>query len=420
MPPEAVLSEQNQLLADQLKGDFADRFEALETKAAEDAETIQRLETAVEEATEKLKSREHHGDAFVEGAEDAFKTDDPAKAFNLHRGLVGWHCDFDYDKTPYEDHSNKELWPERDILNEATKKAQSAGVDTEGGFAVPEQFNTEFIPLLLSKLTAGELGVQFLDGLDGTPVTWPRVDSGPESYWVGENVAPAESEAVIGQVSMTPHTLATLVPVSNRLIAQTQGRFEKMLTELIARKKAIKLEQAIYKGIGSAAQPLGLANSPGIGTTAWGSVTKSGAAQDVTDLISAMVEGVDTSNALEGNLGWVAHPQVHGFLREAKDADGKPLFTLQGNPETPSIPMLYNYKLLKTTQLASGNPADLMFGNWADLMVGQWGTMVIDTSKEAGNAFFRRQTYFRAYIDVDIAIMHEASFNVATGFNASA
>jgi len=416
---EKNLSAQGAALVKTLRADFTDRIKGMETTAEEHGRILRQLQGSIEEMTVQLKSREHHGDAYVDGANDAFTTDDPARRFNLHRGLVGWHSDFDYDKTPYGEQANKELWPEREILMEATQKAQSAGVDTEGGFAVPEQFNSDFIPILLAKTVAGQLGVVFTDGFTGSPVVWPRIDAAAQAYWVAENVAPPESEAETGQISMTPHDLAALIPVSNRLLMQTSGRFETMLRDHMARIMALKLDLAIFKGIGAAGEPLGLSNTPGVGTTSWSGVTKSGASQTVTDKLSAMVEAVDTSNALEGNLGWVAHPQVHGFFRESKDADGRPLF-MAGDPERPSQPFLHNYQILKTTQLASGATADLMFGNWADFMVGQWGTLILDSSSQAGNAFFRRQTYIRSVMTVDMAVMHEASFNVATAFNAAA
>jgi len=404
----------------------AEESAARDEKTSDLEQRYMQLKEGLDAISERLKSNAHHGASYVEGADDAFKTDNPDKQFNLHRGLVGWHTDFNYDKTPYGDLAGeKSLWPERDILMEATKKAQSADVDIEGGFAVPEQFMADFIPILLARSIAAQLGVRFETGFSGSPVVWPKITRAAQAYWVGENTAPTETDIELGQVSMEPHDLAALVPMSNRLLRMSAGGFEAMLRNHLARIMALKLDLAVFKGTGASGEPLGIQNVPSVPTLDWDTVpaaAEKGDAstiQNITDKLSIMMETVDTSNALEGELGWAAHPQVLGYFREVKDTDGHPLFKF-GDPNETGERQLYGYRLLTSTQLANGDPADFIFGNWADAMVGQWGTMVLDSSMHAGNAFFKRQTYIRAHLAADVGVMHEESFVQATNFDATA
>ena len=417
--PSEELTGQHKALADTLNDQFTNRMDAIEAKAEKDSGIILDLKEGVEKMTEKMKSTAHHGAAYVDGADDAFSTDDPAKRFSLARAICGSMTGWSYANTPYAKDANQALWPERDICEAATQKAQSSGVDTEGGFAVPEQSNAEYIPILLAKSIAAKLGVDFRTGFVGSPWTQPRVDAASQAYWVAENTAPTESDTELGQISMTPHDLSALIPVSNRLLFQTSGAFERFLTDHMSKIHALELDRVIFKGTGAAGEPLGLDNIPGIGTFNWTAVAEEkgdlATWQNITDKLSGIIETMDTANALDGSLAFAMNTVSAGYFREVKNADAMPLLK-SGDPNDPLAKSLYGFPVQTSTQLAS---TDLYFGNWGDLTVGQWGTMVIDSSNVAGNAFFNRQTWLRANITVDLAVMHEASFVLASNFNGA-
>ena len=413
-------------LAEHLKKEYSDRLRAAEEANAELRSTIATQAERQTQFEEQLKSNSHHGMAYVEGADDAFdKTNhNPDTQFNLHRGMVGHAFGWDYDKTPYQKSTgDRKLWPERDIIEASTEKAQAAGVDVSGGFAVPEQFNSDYIPRLRAMSVAFNLGVQSRTDFRGSPVVWPRIDSDSQAYWVAENVAPTETDVELGQLSMTPHELAALIPISQRLMFQTSNAFEGMIRDHMARTHALKLDEAIFKGVGAAGQPLGIANLSGTGSVNFNGVDALSQATStlaMSDALSAMEEQVDIQNALQGSLGYVAHPTAAHVMRKIKDADGMPILRSGDVNDRPTRKDLYGYAFETSTQLSAADGGDLIFGNWADAMVGQWGTLVIDTSDVAGNAFFRRQVYVRAVLTVDTAFMHPESFCLATEFDIPA
>jgi len=342
---------------------------------------------------------------YVEGYE---KTGEAEKDFSILRAIRGWTSNWNVDD-PKE-------YPERDLVMEATTKANNAGVDTAGGFMVPGQFMDDMIPLLEAKSVLVSLGASVVDGLVGSPVTWPKVTGTATAYWVDEGAAITESQLAFGQLSLQPHGLAALVPMTNRLVRQTSGKVEQVVRERIATSLALKMDLAGLKGTGASGEPIGIVNTSGIGSNDYTSLDLLGDDQTVTTELENHIGVVEDANALDGRLGWAMNGTMKRYFRNALDADGRPL--LFGRQDGSGGPQdsFYGYPFAISNQLAN---TDLIFGNFADLLIAQWGGLLIDASTEAGDSFSKQETLIRASMEVDFGVQHAGSFAIANNLTAS-
>jgi len=390
---------------------------AAEIQKGSDASTsaIEAIEKRLEEAEEKLKGlatgQRTGGVGIGAHAEDIKKA-------SLIKMIAG-------HKFGWKDVPNSKL--ERELCEETQIKAQESGVDTEGGFLVPGQFMQDMlIPLLEPRAIAIQLGANVLDGLVGSPVEIPAVRGDATAYWVGEDEEITASQLSIGQLKMEPRGLATLVPITNRLLRQTSNGAERVVRAQIARTMGKAADLAFFSGTGGK-QPTGILNRSGISTVDWSGVTGLDAstttaanAKAVTHRLMQHVGALEEADALDGRPGFFMHPTVKRALMSVTDADGRPILLSHSGGLVGQIPdRLLGYQFQTSTQLNSGATADLGFANFEDCYFGMWGTMEIAMSDVAKDGFERQKTYVRASMEVDMNLGNAESVSASSGLDVS-
>ena len=143
-------------------------------------------------------------------------------------------------------------------------KALSAGVAAAGGHLVP----TTLLPGILEPLTATSALFQA-----GTPievlaagaktVTRPAVLSLPLPAWRNEAGNVAESDPVFRAATATPRSLAVRFKVSRELLMDAPD-MDETLSMVLGRALALALDRAGLIGSGTAPEPRGLRNTPGV------------------------------------------------------------------------------------------------------------------------------------------------------------
>lgn len=313
----------------------------------------------------------------------------------------------------------------RDVVVASTEKALASNVDSAGGFAVPVEYLAGFIAALRPYTIALEAGARLLPGLSGSPVLWPRVLTHPTPAAVDENATIGTSDPTFGQMSLTPHGMATILQVSNRFLSLANPGVESSLRDIIAREMGIKLDLWILKGTGGNGEPRGILNAAGINTLGWTAVAPDygASAQNITDKLDQMIEKLEEDNAYLGNkIAWLMSPAVKRKLRSTKTGDKLPIFNQTGvlGPQGPlTVRTFYEHPYYVSTQLAGGSTADFALVAMDQVVVGQWGTLMIDESREAGTAFEKNQTWIRAWMDVDVGLQHAEAVCAATSLDAS-
>jgi len=281
------------------------------------------------------------------------------------------------------------------------------------------------IPLLEPQAIAIQLGANVLDGLVGSPVEIPAIRGDATAYWVGEDEEITASQLTIGQLKMEPRGLATLIPITNRLLRQTSGGAERVVRAQVARTMGKAMDLAFFLGTGGK-QPTGILNRSGIGSVDWSGVAFDDAtstaanAKEAGHRLMQMVGDLEEADALGGRPGFFMHPKVKRGLMTVTDADGRPIFLSHSGGLVGQIPdRLYGYQFATSTQLAAGSDADLGFANFEDCYIGTWGSMEIAMSDVAKDGFEKQKTYLRASMEVDMNLGTPESVSASSGLTVA-
>ena len=130
-------------------------------------------------------------------------------------------------------------------------KAHSEGVNSQGGYFVPEEFSTAIIDLRDSYGLFRQLCNVFPMGRD--TLTIPRRAGGLTAYAVGEAVAITQSQTAWDQVRLTAGKWGVLTLVSSELDEDAVINIGDMLAGEIAYAFAVAEDTAGFAGDGSAA-----------------------------------------------------------------------------------------------------------------------------------------------------------------------
>ena len=294
--------------------------------------------------------------------------------------------------TKYERSSNGIVVP-----NEVLRRDLTAGLPSGGGNLVADDLLAgSFIDLLRNRLALANAGVTMLTGLQGN-VSIPRQSSASTAYWVGENVAPTESQQAIDQVNMTPKTVGAYVDYSRRLLLQSSVDVEGMVRNDLTRVIALELDRAGIYGTGSSNQPLGLSNTTGIGSQ---TITTYG----TFDEYIGMETDVATANADAGSLRYIINAAARGALKStAKSASAVAAGFVFENGEINGYPAIVSNQLQNN---------DALFGDFSMMIMGMWSGLDLTVDPYAGAT--AGTVRIIALQDVDFAVKQPAAFCLGT------
>ena len=281
------------------------------------------------------------------------------------------------------------------VPNEVLRRDLTVDIPTAGGNLVPDELlSGSFIDLLRNRLAFAQAGVTMLSGLQGN-ISIPRQTSAATAYWVGENVAPTESQQAIDQVNMTPKTVAAFVDYSRRLLLQSSIDVEGMIRNDLARVIALEIDRAAIYGTGSSNQPLGLTLTPGIGTE---TLTNAGT---FVQLI-AMETDVAVANADVGSLRYIMNATARGLLKSTSKAGNEAVFVWENNE-------VNGYPVIVSNQLQSN---DALFGDFSQMVMGMWSGLDLMVDPYAGATAGTVRVI--AHQDLDVAVKQPGAFCYGT------
>lgn len=309
----------------------------------------------------------------------------------------------------------------RGVLSRAARGSQlgqqfvrdlTVGTPTAGGNLVAtELLGTDFIALLRNAMVLDQMGATFLRDLNGN-LAIPSHTATTTGYWVAENGAPTEAQPTVGQVTLSPKTVAAWCDYSRRLTLQSSIDVEAFVRADLAANLAQMIQIAAINGSGSSNQPTGVLNAAGIGSVAGGT---NGLAPDWTHIVG-LETLVSVANANLGSLGYLTNAKVRGKLlttQKFASTNGEPVW---GEAQTAGEGRLRGYAAYVTNAVpsdltkgsSSGICSAIAFGNWQDLLVGFWGGLdiLVDPYSQSTTGGKR----ITAFQDCDIAVRRAASF----------
>ena len=271
-----------------------------------------------------------------------------------------------------------------------------AGVSGSNYLVGTDNMPGSFIDLLRNDSVVLGMGATRLTGLVGN-ITIPKMTAGGTAYWLAdESTQITESQATIGQLSLSPKNVAALTEISHQLMQQSTPDVEQMVMNDLAQVLALAVDVACLRGSGSSGQPHGIVGTSGLGSFDTDSTNT------FADVLDAQVD-VMAANALRPGCAYVADPASAALLM------GRSRFA---NTDTP----IWDGSLLqgsmagfpcRATNQMSANT--MLFGWWPSVIVAEWGQLELMVNPYSD--FTRGLSAIRAWYAMDTGMRYPAAFS---------
>lgn len=275
----------------------------------------------------------------------------------------------------------------------------TASGDTGGNAIATTLMSQSFIDMLRNRAVLMRLATP-LSGLVGN-VDIPLQASGASGYWIGEDEDADEDVLELGQLAMSPKTVAAYSEITRKLLKQSSVDMEALVRRDLASALALTIDKAGFYGSGSNNQPLGIKNYSGVNAVDFdGASSGGGSALPTYAEVVQMETAIASDNADVNSMAYAMGAGMRGHLKTTEKFDGT-----NGSPIWESGNTVNGYRSEVTNQISSG---DLFFGNWADVVVGMWGGLDITVDPYSNSKKGRLRIVTMQ--DVDILLRRVESF----------
>ena len=220
----------------------------------------------------------------------------------------------------------------------------SIGVDTEGGYLVPDEYERRLVSALQEENIFRRLATIIKTSSGDRKI--PVVTGHGEAAWMDENGAYTESDESFGQTTIGAYKLGTAIKISEELLNDSVFDLESYIATEFARRIGTKEEEAFLVGDGQS-KPTGVLNSAEAGVTTAGT---SISFDDVMDLYHSL-RSVYRSKAV-----WLLNGTTVKALRKLKDGNGNYIWQ-------PSVQLGQPDMILNRPYYTSNFVPDLTAGN---------------------------------------------------------
>lgn len=293
-----------------------------------------------------------------------------------------------------------EIFLEKRVLT-TTTPAGGAG----GNLIATELHGEMYFDRLRASLKVGSLGATVLNGLVGN-IDIPGLKTSVTAGWVAENTALASSDMAFRKVSMTPKHAGGITEMSRNMLQQTSRDVEQLVRDDFAQVLASIVDAAAIAGTGTANQPLGLLNTPGIDSVALGTNGLSYSADASRDLIGKIdiADGPNTSRA------FLSNNKVKTSALKLKDGQGN---YLGFGPNGVFAGERVEFSSNVPSNLTKGTGANLsavIYGDWSQLLIGYWSAFDLLVNPYESTAYAKGNVSVRAMLTCDTAVRYVEAF----------
>ena len=207
--------------------------------------------------------------------------------------------------------------------------ALQIGTDSEGGYLVPDEFETTLVEGLEEENIFRKLAHVINTSSGDRKI--PVVASKGSASWVDEEGTITESDDAFNQVSIGAYKLGTLIKVSNELLNDSVFNLEQYIAKEFARRIGAKEEDAFFNGNGTG-KPVGIFNATGgaeVGVTTASATTIT--ADEIIDLFYSL------KASYRKNAVWILNDATIKVIRKLKDKNDNYLWQpslTAGTPDT--------------------------------------------------------------------------------------
>lgn len=281
-------------------------------------------------------------------------------------------------------------------FSEMDNRAQAAGVDTLGGYLVPEGFLAKMTEAM--RAYGGVLGLATpINTSTGNDLPWPtNDDTGNEGEILGENEVVSELGVTLGQRKLKAHIYSSrMVKASQVLLQDSAFDLESWLPKKLGERIGRRAARSFTTGTG-VDEPQGIT----VGIT----IGKTGAAGQVTsitynDLID-LEHSVDPAYRESGNCRFVFGDTMLATLRKLKDGQDRPLWVPVPAPGFSSTLNGQPYTVDNSMPTPAANATSIVFGDIAAGYVVR-SVLAIQTLRLAERYAERLQVAFLSFARMD-------------------
>ncbi|MFF1297928.1 MULTISPECIES: phage major capsid protein [unclassified Streptomyces] len=242
--------------------------------------------------------------------------------------------------------------------HEVDLRAMGAGIDTAGGFTVPDEFRNIMTETM--KAFGGLLGLaDVITTSTGADLKWPtNDDTGNEGEILGENQAAGEQDITVGGKTLKAHIFSSKqVRLSLSLLQDSAFGLDawvpKKLGERIGRRSA----RAWTTGTG-VDQPEGLTTSAVVGKQGASGQTTSVIYDDLVDLEHSV------DSAYRATARYLMNDATLKVIRKLKDTQGRPLWVPIPAPGFPSTINGFEYTVDNSMPTPAASAKTIAFGDF--------------------------------------------------------
>ena len=254
----------------------------------------------------------------------------------------------------------------------------SEGVDANGGYLVPEEYDHRLIDILDEENVMRKLGTRITtSGEHKINIAATK----PAAAWIEEGGALTFGDATFDQIILDAHKLHVAIKVTEELLYDNAFNLENYIMQQFGKALANAEEDAFINGTGTG-QPLGILAATGgadVGVTAKSATAIT--ADELIDLIYSLTRPYRKSAA------FLLNDQTLAAIRKLKDNYGQYLWQPSLQAGEPDRILGYAaYTSPYFPAVAAGKPA-VAFGDFSYYNIGDRGTRSFAELKElfAGN-----------------------------------
>ncbi|MET7475068.1 phage major capsid protein [Streptomyces sp. NPDC005648] len=242
--------------------------------------------------------------------------------------------------------------------NEVDLRAMGAGIDTAGGFTVPDEFRNIMTETM--KAYGGLLGLaDVIPTSTGADLKWPtNDDTGNEGEILGENVAAGEQDISLGGRTLKAYIFSSKqVKLSMSLLQDTAFNLEQWVPRKLGERIGRRAARAWTTGTG-VDQPEGLATGAVVGKQGLTGQTTSVIYDDLIDLEHSV------DSAYRPNARYLMNDATLKVIRKLKDSQQRPLWVPIPAPGFPATINGFEYSLDNSMPTPAANAKTIAFGDF--------------------------------------------------------
>ena len=232
------------------------------------------------------------------------------------------------------------------------------GVDADGGYLVPEEYDRRLIK------TLKDVNIMLHLGHTITTSGEHKINiaaTEPAAAWIEEGGALQFSDASFSQILLDAHKLHVAIKITEELLYDNAFNLENYIIEEFGKALSNAEEDAFLNGTG-VGQPLGLFAATGGGQIA-GTLTAALKADDLFDLVYAL------KRPYRKNAAFIMNDRTVAMVRKFKDSNGAYIWQPSYQAGEPDKILGYN---VYTSEYAPENA--IAFGDYSYYNIGDRGT----------------------------------------------